>query len=128
MSEYVLCPDEPQPLYDLYAISNHFGGMGGGHCKLASSLLCVLTDFVLHFCVDTAFAKNHESGKWFNFDDSHVSQTSEDRLVVHANNTIVILLDFLSCYLYVFCCVHTTDCLSLCAVLSSPNGGETCET
>ena len=34
LSEYVLCPDEPQLVYDLYAISNHFGGMGGGHCKL----------------------------------------------------------------------------------------------
>lgn len=61
LTEYVHCPDEPQPLYDLYAISNHFGGMGGGHY--------------------TAFAKNHDNGKWYNFDDSHVSQTSEDRLV-----------------------------------------------
>ena len=25
----------PHPLYDLYAVSNHFGGMGGGHCKSA---------------------------------------------------------------------------------------------
>ena len=24
--------DDPQPLYDLFAVSNHFGGMGGGHC------------------------------------------------------------------------------------------------
>ena len=23
----------PQPVYNLYAVSNHFGGMGGGHCK-----------------------------------------------------------------------------------------------
>lgn len=29
--------DDPQPLYDLFAISNHFGGMGGGHCKFSSS-------------------------------------------------------------------------------------------
>ncbi len=33
LSKFVQCPGEPQPLYDLYAISNHFGGMGGGHCK-----------------------------------------------------------------------------------------------
>ena len=27
----------PHPLYDLYAVSNHFGGMGGGHCKSDNS-------------------------------------------------------------------------------------------
>ena len=26
--------DDPRPLYDLFAVSNHFGGMGGGHCQL----------------------------------------------------------------------------------------------
>jgi len=35
--------------YDLYAVSNHFGGLGGGHY--------------------TAFAKNHENGRWYDFDD-----------------------------------------------------------
>lgn len=25
--------DDPHPLYDLFAVSNHFGGMGGGHCE-----------------------------------------------------------------------------------------------
>lgn len=39
--------------YDLYAVSNHFGGLGGGHY--------------------TAFARNRYDNEWYNFDDSHVS-------------------------------------------------------
>jgi ubiquitin carboxyl-terminal hydrolase 4/11/15 len=42
--------DEPDSLiYDLYAVDNHYGGLGGGHY--------------------TAYAKNHESGKWYDYDD-----------------------------------------------------------
>ncbi|GAA6055880.1 hypothetical protein JCM3770_001539 [Rhodotorula araucariae] len=52
---------EPDSLtYDLYAVSNHFGGLGGGHY--------------------TAFAKNHENGRWYDFDDSRVSEISPDRI------------------------------------------------
>lgn len=36
-------------VYDLYAVDNHYGGMGGGHY--------------------TAYAKNPENGKWYDFDD-----------------------------------------------------------
>ena len=28
----VMAPEEEEPLYDLFAVSNHFGGLGGGHC------------------------------------------------------------------------------------------------
>lgn len=112
LTEYVHCSDDAQPVYDLYAISNHFGGMGGGHCELVtqtpqiseiSFLFLSLSFFslsppspslylppppppplslTLSLSTDTAFAKNHETGKWYNFDDSHVSQTTEERLVV----------------------------------------------
>ncbi|GAA5849097.1 hypothetical protein JCM8547_006443 [Rhodosporidiobolus lusitaniae] len=52
---------EPDSLtYDLYAVSNHFGGLGGGHY--------------------TAFAKNPENGKWYDFDDSRVTEISPDRV------------------------------------------------
>ena len=44
-----------EPLYDLYAISNHFGGLGGGHY--------------------TAYCKN--AGKWYEFNDSSCRGTSE---------------------------------------------------
>ncbi|CAO1637111.1 unnamed protein product [Parajaminaea phylloscopi] len=40
------------PIYDLFAVDNHFGGLGGGHY--------------------TACARNHEDGRWYYFDDSHV--------------------------------------------------------
>ncbi|PIN10924.1 Ubiquitin-specific protease [Handroanthus impetiginosus] len=49
--------------YMLYAVSNHFGGMGGGHY--------------------TAFAK-HRLQKWYEFDDSHVFPVTEERIKTQA--------------------------------------------
>jgi ubiquitin carboxyl-terminal hydrolase 4/11/15 len=49
------------PIYDLYAVDNHFGGLGGGHY--------------------TAFAKNAEDGLWHNYDDSSVSLVAEPERV-----------------------------------------------
>ncbi|KAI8379734.1 uncharacterized protein BYT42DRAFT_532706 [Radiomyces spectabilis] len=43
-------------IYDLYAVDNHFGGLGGGHY--------------------TAYAQNCNDGHWYNFDDSHVSKVT----------------------------------------------------
>lgn len=34
MSEFVCDPKAGPYVYDLIAVSNHYGGMGGGHCKL----------------------------------------------------------------------------------------------
>ncbi|GAA6010099.1 hypothetical protein JCM10207_007558 [Rhodosporidiobolus poonsookiae] len=52
---------EPDSLvYDLYAVSNHFGGLGGGHY--------------------TAFAKNPDNGRWYDFDDSRVSEIQPERV------------------------------------------------
>ena len=31
---------------------------------------------------DTAYCKNKSTGKWYNFDDSHVSEATDDRIVV----------------------------------------------
>lgn len=45
-------------IYDLYAVDNHFGGLGGGHY--------------------TAFCQNKEDSNWYNFDDSRVSKTNVD--------------------------------------------------
>lgn len=33
MSEFVCDPKAGPYIYDLVAVSNHYGGMGGGHCK-----------------------------------------------------------------------------------------------
>lgn len=50
-----------QPIYDLYAVDNHFGGLGGGHY--------------------TAFAKNPDDGQWYNYDDSSVRPVSNPESV-----------------------------------------------
>lgn len=50
-----------EPIYDCYAVSNHFGGLGGGHY--------------------TAFALNDE-GEWCNFDDSRVTKNVDESEVV----------------------------------------------
>jgi len=40
LTKYVKSKDGPSYVYDLYAISNHYGGLGGGHytayCKVSS--------------------------------------------------------------------------------------------
>jgi len=60
LSPFCSNPDELNALYDLYAISNHYGGMGGGHY--------------------TAYCKNLENGKWYHHDDSRVSPISDREL------------------------------------------------
>ncbi|XP_007253331.3 ubiquitin carboxyl-terminal hydrolase 4 [Astyanax mexicanus] len=64
MSEFVCDPKAAPYVYDLVAVSNHYGGMGGGHY--------------------TAYAKNKVDGKWYYFDDSSVSSASEDQIVTKA--------------------------------------------
>ncbi|XVF76057.1 hypothetical protein PTKIN_Ptkin13bG0235800 [Pterospermum kingtungense] len=49
--------------YQLYAISNHYGGMGGGHY--------------------TAFV-DHGHGRWYEFDDDRVFSVREDRIKTSA--------------------------------------------
>ncbi|PPQ64778.1 hypothetical protein CVT24_007864 [Panaeolus cyanescens] len=44
--------DEPL-VYDLFAVDEHMGGLGGGHYR--------------------AYASNHLTGKWYHFDDSFVT-------------------------------------------------------
>ncbi|KAL8150318.1 hypothetical protein V2J09_020126 [Rumex salicifolius] len=61
LSKYVSMKDESSPMshmYELYAISNHYGGLGGGHY--------------------TAYAKLIDDSRWYHFDDSHVSPVKED--------------------------------------------------
>lgn len=64
MSEFLINPNAGPCRYDLIAVSNHYGGMGGGHY--------------------TAYAQNKDDQKWYNFDDSSVSPTSEDQIVSKA--------------------------------------------
>ncbi|XP_054022957.1 ubiquitin carboxyl-terminal hydrolase 4 [Dryobates pubescens] len=64
MSEFVCDPRAGSYVYDLIAVSNHYGGMGGGHYA--------------------AYAKNKVNDKWYCFDDSSVSVASEDQIVTKA--------------------------------------------
>uniref|UniRef100_A0A8C6XGC6 Ubiquitin carboxyl-terminal hydrolase n=1 Tax=Naja naja TaxID=35670 RepID=A0A8C6XGC6_NAJNA len=63
MSEFVCDPAASPYVYDLIAVSNHYGGLGVGHY--------------------TAYAKNKINGKWYYFDDSNVSPASEEQIVVN---------------------------------------------
>ncbi|KHN12181.1 Ubiquitin carboxyl-terminal hydrolase 5 [Glycine soja] len=47
-------------LYELYALTNHYGSMGSGHY--------------------TAHIKLLDENRWYNFDDSHISLISEDEV------------------------------------------------
>ncbi|XP_056315195.1 ubiquitin carboxyl-terminal hydrolase 15 [Danio aesculapii] len=64
MSEFLINPHAGVCRYDLIAVSNHYGGMGGGHY--------------------TAYAKNVEDDQWYSFDDSSVSPASEEQIVSKA--------------------------------------------
>ncbi|XP_078399300.1 ubiquitin carboxyl-terminal hydrolase 4 isoform X1 [Cetorhinus maximus] len=64
MTEFVYNPKAGPCIYDLVAVTNHYGGMGGGHY--------------------TAYAKNKIDGQWYYFDDSSVSGASEDQIVTKA--------------------------------------------
>lgn len=58
LSQYVLNQQEQPPIYDCYAVSNHYGGLGGGHY--------------------TAFAQMPNDKKWYCFDDSRVDDIAPD--------------------------------------------------
>lgn len=56
-------------LYDLFAISNHYGSTGGGHY--------------------TAFCKNPITGEWYDFDDSSVQKVSKKSDIISENAYIL---------------------------------------
>ncbi|KAK9076616.1 hypothetical protein SSX86_004950 [Deinandra increscens subsp. villosa] len=66
LSEYVKNkdPSGESSVYELYAISNHYGGLGGGHYS--------------------AYAKLVEEDRWYHFDDSHVTPVSEGDILTSA--------------------------------------------
>ncbi|KAF9737155.1 ubiquitin carboxyl-terminal hydrolase [Paraphaeosphaeria minitans] len=49
-------------VYDLFAVDNHYGGLGGGHY--------------------TAYAKNFFDGQWYEYNDSSVSKKSNPKQVI----------------------------------------------
>ncbi|CAB9501278.1 terminal hydrolase 4 [Seminavis robusta] len=62
LSKHVLhCNEGEEPIYDCYAVSNHYGGLGGGHY--------------------TAYAL-HDDGAWCYYDDSRISEDVPEKDVV----------------------------------------------
>ena len=59
LSSYTIGPDSSKSVYELYAVSQHYGSCSGGHY--------------------TAICKNN--GKWYDFNDSSVSQSNESSVV-----------------------------------------------
>jgi ubiquitin carboxyl-terminal hydrolase 4/11/15 len=65
LSEHVMhWTDAEKPVYDCYAVSNHFGGLGGGHY--------------------TAYALN-DDGVWCHYDDSRVTTHVDPKEVVSSS-------------------------------------------
>ena len=59
MDRYICGPDKKHSKYDLFAVSQHYGGMGGGHY--------------------TAICKNID-GNWYVYDDRSCSKTSKNNV------------------------------------------------
>lgn len=60
LNELTLSKTNIDLTYDLFAVDNHFGGLGGGHY--------------------TAYACNFRDKKWYNFDDAHVVQMNKEQV------------------------------------------------
>lgn len=56
LSQYVIGPKQNLKRYNLYGVSNHYGGLDGGHY--------------------TAYSKNAAKNRWYKFDDHEVSELS----------------------------------------------------
>ncbi|KAJ6238880.1 ubiquitin carboxyl-terminal hydrolase [Anaeramoeba flamelloides] len=66
MEKYILSPKNNCGYkYELYAISNHYGGVGSGHY--------------------TATLKNETTNKWFNFNDSSVTEIDSLKNIITQN-------------------------------------------
>ena len=63
MEKFVCGPDKNYSKYDLFAVSQHFGGMGGGHY--------------------TAVCKNID-GEWYEYDDACCRKTSKEDICTNA--------------------------------------------
>lgn len=64
LSERVGLPEGKEMIYDLFAVDNHYGGLGGGHY--------------------TAFAQNFFDKNWYEYNDSSVSQRNPKSVITSA--------------------------------------------
>jgi ubiquitin carboxyl-terminal hydrolase 4/11/15 len=72
MSSYLINKNPTTPTkYNLIAVSNHYGSLGGGHY--------------------TAYGQNRLDGKWYYFDDSSVSGSDENSVCTNAAYLLIYL-------------------------------------
>lgn len=65
LTSHIACPTNTDKyVYDLIAVDNHFGGIGGGHY--------------------TAYAKNATDGKWYYYNDSRVTESKVEDSISEA--------------------------------------------
>lgn len=64
LNNYILGKKDDNIIYDLYAVSNHYGGLAGGHY--------------------TAFCQNYYDKKWYEFNDSTVGEVLPNRIISEA--------------------------------------------
>lgn len=57
--------DKSKVVYDLYAVSNHYGSLNGGHY--------------------TAYAQNQINKRWYEFDDTEVSRVDPSKVPTKAS-------------------------------------------
>jgi ubiquitin C-terminal hydrolase len=57
LSKFIIGYKQYSHIYDLYGICNHFGSALGGHY--------------------TSYIKNNNDGKWYNFNDTHVTKIDD---------------------------------------------------
>uniref|UniRef100_A0A8B9L9H0 Ubiquitin carboxyl-terminal hydrolase 4 n=1 Tax=Astyanax mexicanus TaxID=7994 RepID=A0A8B9L9H0_ASTMX len=87
MSEFVCDPKAAPYVYDLVAVSNHYGGMGGGHCESFYFLVILFVKPVhcsLEFCVITPHLFICFSQPYILLQYPSVSSASEDQIVTKA--------------------------------------------
>ena len=64
LNNYILGKKDQNMIYDLFAVSNHYGGLSGGHY--------------------TAYCQNFFEKTWFEFNDSSVGEVGKNRIVSDA--------------------------------------------
>jgi len=69
LNNHCVNPEHADDVYDLFAVSNHMGGMGGGHY--------------------TAYVLNGVDGHWYEHDDTHVSRV---RSIHHIRSSAAYIL------------------------------------
>ncbi|THD20737.1 Ubiquitin carboxyl-terminal hydrolase 4 [Fasciola hepatica] len=69
LTPWVVSNTDERFVYDLIAVSNHMGHLGGGHY--------------------TAYALNHPTGRWYLFDDTSTREIDESRVVTESAYVLV---------------------------------------